>query len=176
MKSRLRDEHGRFASRPGAPRRRRGPGRVAFPTCIACGSRLTQGWLSRAVRAPHRWGFWMRSVRGRRGQVKEGDIPLATTPRDDVLRWLGSDAEYQGALCVQAVALLLHMGWSMPELRTLVDQLQAQSFMHRVVEQVYDRSPEIEYGRARMSGYRFGGELRAELPRAQVTSFAIEED
>jgi hypothetical protein len=118
----------------------------------------------------------MRSVPGRRGQVKDGDIPLATTSREDVLRWLGADAEYQGALCVQAVALLLHTGWSMPELRALVDELQAHGFVQRVVDQVYERSPEYSYGRARAKGYRFGGELHAELPRARTTSFSIEED
>jgi len=176
MKKRLRDERGRFVRRPGARPRRRGPGRVAFPTCIACGSRLTRGWVARAVRAPHRWGFWMRSVRGRRGQVKDGDIPLAETPRADVLRWLGADAEYQGALCVQAVAWLLRTGWSMPELRSLVDHLQARGFIQRVVERVYEHSPEYEYGRARAKGYRFGGELNAELPRAKSPSFTIEED
>jgi hypothetical protein len=176
MSARLRDEHGRFAHRPGARTRRRGPGRVAFPTCIACGSRLSQGWVATAVRASHRWGFWMRSVPGKRGQVKAGDIPLATTPRNDVLRWLGAAAEYQGALCVQAVAWLLHTGWSMPELRTLVDQLQAQGFMRRVVEHVHEQSPEYDYGRARAKGYRFGGDLHAELPRAHTTSFSIEEE
>lgn len=176
MAPRRRDAHGRFAPRPGARPRRRGPGRVAFPTCIACGSRLGQGWVARAVRAQPRWGFWMRSVPGRRGQVKAGDIPLAATPRDDVLKWLGADAEYQGALCVEAVAWLLHMGWSMPELRTLVEQLQAQGFMQRVVERVHDQSPEYDYGRACAKGYRFGGDLHVELPRAHTTSFSIEED
>lgn len=176
MRARLRDKRGRFAPRPGVRPRRRGPGRVAFPTCIACGSRLSQGWVARAVRAPHRWGFWMRSVPGKRGQVKAGDIPLATTSRDDVLRWLGADAEYQAALCVEAVAWLLRAGWSLPALQTLVEHLQAQGFVQRVVEHVYEESPEYGYGRARARGYRFGGDLHAELPRARATSFSIEED
>ena len=118
----------------------------------------------------------MRSVPGKRGQVKAGDIPLATTPRDDVLRWLGADAEYQAALCVEAVAWLMRAGWSLPPLQTLVQHLQAQGFMQRVVERVYEQSPEHDYGRARATGYRFGGELYAELPRASATSFTIEED
>ncbi len=118
----------------------------------------------------------MRSVAGRKGQRKEGDIPLATALRDDVLRWLGADAECQAALCVQAVAWLLRAGWSLPALQTLVQHLQAQGLVQRVVEHVYEQSPERNYGRARATGYRYGGELHAELPRAQVTSFTIEED
>ena len=176
MVARVRDEHGRFAHRPGARPRRRGPGQVAFPTCIACGGRLTRGWVAKAVQSPPRWGFWMRSVAGRRGQVKAGDIPLASTPRDDVLRWLGADAEYQAALCVQVVGLLLHTGWPMPALQALVEHLQAQGFMQRIVEHVYEHSPERDYGPARVSRYRFGGELNAELPQAQIGSFTIEED
>jgi hypothetical protein len=176
MMARPRDEHGRFIHRPGARPRRRGPGRVPVVTCIACGARLSRGWVARAARSPHRWGYWMRSVPGKRGQRKEGDILLATTPRDDVLRWLGADAEYQGALCVQAVAWLLHNGWSLRHLQDLVGHLQARGFVQRVVERVYDRSPEQNLGRARATGYRYGGELHAELPRASATSFTIEED
>ena len=137
MVARRRDERGRFAPRPGARPRRRGPGRVPVVTCIACGARLSRGWVARAVRSPHRWGYWMRSVAGRKGQRKEGDIPLATAPRDDVLRWLGADAECQAALCVQAVAWLLRAGWSLPALQILVEHLQAQGFVQRVVERVY---------------------------------------
>jgi hypothetical protein len=118
----------------------------------------------------------MRSVAGKKGQRKAGDILLATTPRDDVLRWLGADAECQAALCVQAVAWLLRAGWSLPALQTLVQHLQAQGLVQRVVEHVYGQSPEYDYGRARAAGYRFGGELHAELPRASATSFTIEED
>ncbi len=118
----------------------------------------------------------MRSVPGKRGQTKAGDILLATTPREDVLRWLGADAEYQAALCVEAVAWLLRAGWSLPALQILVEHLQARGFVQRVVEHVYEQSPEYEYGRARAKGYRFGGDLQAELPRAHTTSFSIEED
>lgn len=132
--------------------------------------------MAHAVRARPRWGFWMRSVPGRRGQVKAGDIPLATTPRDDVLRWLGADAEYQSALCVQAVAWLLHTGWSMPALRGLVDQLQAHGFMNRVVERVHGRATQREYGPARVGRYNFGGTVEVEPSRARIGTFTIEED
>jgi hypothetical protein len=176
MVARLRDERGRFAARLGAPPRKRGPGRVAVVTCIACGGRLSPGWVARAVRSPHRWGFWMRSVAGRKGQRKEGDIPLATTTRGQVLGWLGADAEYQAALCVEAVALLFQTGWSLPALHTFVQHLHAQGFVRRVVERIHDRSREYDQGRARAKSYRFGGELRAELPRASATSFTIVEE
>jgi len=89
---------------------------------------------------------------------------------------LRRDAEYQAALCVEAVAWLLKFGWSLPALQILVEHLQAQGFVQRVVEHVYEQSPEHDYGHARVKGYRFGGELHAELPHAHVTSFTIEED
>ncbi len=118
----------------------------------------------------------MRSVQGKRGQVKDGDILLEGVPRDKVLEWLGADAEYQAALCVEAVAWLLRGGWSMPELQGLVGLLHAQGFIQSVVERVYERSPERSYGRARVGAYRDDGEVHAELPRARVGRFTMEDD
>lgn len=110
----------------------------------------------------------MQSVPGKRGQRKAGDIPLATTRREDVLGWLGADAEYQAALCVRAVGLLLYTGWPLPALRVLVEFLQAEVFMRRVVEQVNERSPTVDYGPAEVDRCGFGGELHLALPRARV--------
>jgi hypothetical protein len=118
----------------------------------------------------------MQSVPGMPGQRKAGDIPLATTRREDVLGWLGGDAEYQAALCVRAVGLLLHTGWPLPALRALVEYLQAQAFMQRVVEQVTERSPAVDYGPARVERCRFGGELHLALPRARVASVSYVEE
>ncbi len=118
----------------------------------------------------------MRSVPGRRGQSKAGDILLETTKRDAAVGWLGADAEYQAALCVRAVGLLLKAEWKLPLLRALVEVVKTQRVMQQVVAKVHDRSPEFNLGRARPATVQFGGEVRLALPRAQGNSFTIEED
>ena len=64
----------------------------------------------------------------------------------------------------------------MPALQALVEHLQAQGFMQRVVEHVYEQSPEADVGHARVKSCRFGGELHFVLPQARVTSVTYEED
>jgi hypothetical protein len=105
-----------------------------FPTCIACGGRLSSAWFRlRHARKPKRWGFSLHF--GGRGRIRRGDDFLVAHYSPDVVRgWLGAEYATQMAAAVFSAAVALQAaGWPMPWVMADARELERLRYLDHMV-------------------------------------------